>query len=230
LSNVPVWIRGFAPRVLRRTHAIIALTLPLCVAASATAEEPLSQPAAAEMPLLLAMADDTPPVELETIPSAQEVSEAPPAEAQGGTASNLEPHVVEPPRIDAPLPEPARHLPPASPANTPASVNGPTLGLRLPTFIAFGLGGLGAGGAVVARLAATTPYTDPKLGCNGRCADGSHTLGMTSTILAGLAVGALGTGVVLALSEPAREKKPLAPVLKMSVSPSKAAASASWAF
>jgi hypothetical protein len=112
----------------------------------------------------------------------------------------------------------------------PASDKAAPLGLRLPAFIAFGIGGLGAGGAVVTHLAATTPYVDPKLSCNGRCADGSHTLGLTSTILTGLAIGAIGTGVVLVLSEPSREKKPLAPVLKMSLSPRKASASASWAF
>ncbi len=227
---MPVWIRGFASRALRRTHAIIAFVLPLCVAAEATAEEPNFESDAAETPLLLAMADETPPAELATIPSAQVISEAPPAEAQGGAASNIEPRLEPPARTDPPLPKPERRLPPASAATLPASGNGVLLGLRLPTFIAFGIGGLGAGGAVVTRLAATAPYTDPKLSCNGRCADASHTLGMTSTILTGLAVGALGTGVVLALSEPAREKKPLAPVLKMSVSPSKAAASASWTF
>ena len=215
---MPVWIRGCAPRLLRRTHAIIVIVLPICVAAPALAEEP-------NFP-----ADVDTAAPAEALPSEQQVCEAPHAEPQGGAASNSDPRVAQAARLDPSPSEPVARLPAVSAPDTPAAAKGTLLGLRLPTFIALGIGGLGAGGAVVTHLAATAPYTDPKLGCNGRCADGSHTLDMTSTILAGLAVGALGTGVVLALSEPARDKKPLAPVLKMSVSPSKAAASASWTF
>jgi hypothetical protein len=221
---MPVWIRG-AQRVPRAARTIIAFVLPLSVAPAAAAEEPKSAcNACAPSP------DETLPAEPEATPSEQDVSEAPPAEAQGGAAPNFEPSLARETHPDAASSHPVPRLPPVSAADAAGAAQGPPLGLRLPTFIAFGIGGLGAGGAVVTHLAATAPYTDPKLGCNGRCADGSHTLGMTSTILAGLAVGALGTGVVLALSEPSREKKPLAPVLKMSVSPSRAAASASWAF
>lgn len=159
---------------------------------------------------------------VEATSPAPDVSEAPSSPAQGATPQNSE----RPPELAGPsVPAPA-----ALPAPSAAAQSSALLGVHLPEFIAFGLGGLGAGGAVVTRLAATAPYVDPKLSCNGRCADGSHRLGMTSTLLAGLAVGAVGTGVVLVLSEPARERKPLAPVLKMSVSPSKAAASASWTF
>jgi hypothetical protein len=224
LSTLPLWSRGCAPRALRKAHAIIAFALPLCAALPARAEEPDLRSDAASA------GSEAPAEELESTPSDADISEALASPAQGGGASNPEPSLERRARLDPPPAEPMPPAPPVSAPVTSGSGSGRLLGLRLPTFIAFGIGGLGAGGAVVTHLAAVAPYTDPKLGCNGRCADGSHTLGMTSTILAGLAVGALGTGVVLALSEPAREKKPLAPVLKMSVSPSKAAASASWAF
>lgn len=227
LSKEPVRIRGHALRVLPRARAIIALTLPLCVASAAAAEEPNSRADCCTAPeVAQPSAPEAPEASTE-----QEVSEAPPAEAQGATTAIFDVHVAPRPRLDAPPVETAERTPPPSAQpSTGAPASAPLLGVRFPAFIAFGIGSLGAGGAVVTRLVAAAPYTDPKLGCNGRCADGSHSLGLTSTILAGLAVGAVGTGVVLVLSEPAREKKPLAPVLKMSVSPSKAAASASWAF
>jgi hypothetical protein len=140
--------------------------------------------------------------------------------------------------LDPALPsEPVASLPPLAPvdekpATAASQTKGPLfLGLRLPTFIALSVGSLGAGGAVVTRIAASGP-PNPQIGCNAHCSDGSHTLGTTSTILAGIAGAAVGTGLVLALSEHRQGPRQLAltPVLKMSVSPSKAAASASWSF
>src|SRR5439155_15671245 len=95
------------------------------------------------------------------------------------------------------------------------------LGIRIPAFIALSVGGLGAGGAVVTRIASNWPSTDLKGACNGHCTDGAHTLQATSTVLTGIAVAAVGTGVVLALSDPGHTRKHLAslPVLGMSVSP-----------
>jgi hypothetical protein len=107
------------------------------------------------------------------------------------------------------------------------------LGLRLPTFIAFSVGGLGAGGAVATRIAVGAPQSDSKPGCTSRCASGSEASETTSAILAGIAGAAVGTGFLLVLAEHDHARKrqlALAPVLRMSVSPSKAAASASWSF
>jgi hypothetical protein len=197
----------------------VVVVLVKTIAPSAAAEEPTSRCDACEVQPEAPVPSDPTGVSAPSEPASavDQVPGAPLAETQGATLPNL----------DSPLPgivpleaAPPRPIEPKEPL---------FLGVRLPTFIAFGLGSLGVGGAVVARLAAAAPYSDPKLGCVGRCADSSHTLGMTSTILAGIAVAAVGTGVVLAVSEPAREKKPLAPVLKMSVSLSKAA-SASWTF
>lgn len=106
------------------------------------------------------------------------------------------------------------------------------LGVRIPAFVALSLGGLEAGGAVVTRLVANWPSADPKLSCVAHCSEGSRTLETTSTILAGMAVASVGTGLVLALSDPGKARKRLAmtPVLGMSVSSHKAAASALWRF
>lgn len=209
---------------MRNTHVAALLALAPCLSAHAAAEEP--QPAA-EAP---ESADSTP----KPAPSSEAaqassagngVSEAAPSEPQGQPSKNSAPQPAKEAIPSLPPLEPKPALPPSQ-SKTPLF-----LGLRLPTFIALGVGSLGAGGAVVTRLAAT-PQPDPKLGCNNHCSDGSHTLGMTSTILAGIAGAAVGTGLVLALSEHGRHKTQLAlaPVLKMSVSPSKAAASASWTF
>lgn len=215
---------------MRKTHAAAVLALAKCVTTPATAEEPAaasppseaaaspSEPAPAAVATAAATPSPTSP--------GSEVSGAAPSETQGAEPANSEPAI---PREQVPSLPPVDAKPAASPGQSKTPL---FLGLRLPTFIAFGVGGLGAGGAVVTRLAASGPQPDPKLGCNSHCSDGSHTLGMTSTILAGIAGAAVGTGLVLALSEHGKRGKQLAlaPVLKMSVSPSKAAASASWSF
>ncbi len=106
------------------------------------------------------------------------------------------------------------------------------LGVRVPAFVALSLGSLEAGGAVVTRLVANWPSAEPKNGCVAHCSDGSRTLETTSTILTGIAVASVGTGLVLALSDPgkARKRLAMAPVLGMSVGSHKAGASASWRF
>jgi hypothetical protein len=139
--------------VLRRTHAIIAFVLPLCVAAGAGAEEP-SLRCDVEGTLPRVPAEKTPADDVEATPSEQGISEAPAAEAQGAAVpifeSGSEPRAS---REAAPPARVQRSLPP-SVQSTPASGSGAVLGLRLPAFIAFGIGGLGAGGAVVTHLAA----------------------------------------------------------------------------
>jgi hypothetical protein len=133
----------------------------------------------------------------------------------------------EPAPPDARSPAESKPLPPPIATSEPR-----LLGIRLPAFIALSVSGLGAGGAVVTRIAANWPSTDLKGSCTGHCTDGAHTLQTTSAILTGIAVAAAGTGVVLVLSDPGHAPKRFAslPVLGMSVSPRKAAASASWAF
>ena len=106
------------------------------------------------------------------------------------------------------------------------------LGLRLPTFIAFGVGGLGVSAALASHVYAgmSAQYGDPKLSCGGHCASNTSALSATSTICAGIAAAAIGTGIGLVLIGYERERQPLAPVLKMSFSGNKAAATALWNF
>lgn len=116
----------------------------------------------------------------------------------------------------------------------PAATQSPklVLGLRLPTFIAFGVGGLSASAAVATHLFAgmSAQYGDPNRGCIGHCGSSSSTLATTSTICASIAAAAVGTGVALMLFEPKREAPTFAPALKVSLSGSKAAATAAWSF
>ena len=154
-----------------------------------------------------------------------EVSGADAPEAQVPVEENSEPVPTARTFVfDAP---PATKDVPASERKVPR-----VLGVRVPAFVALSLGGLEAGGAVVTRLVANWPSADPKLGCVAHCSEGSRTLETTSTILAGIAVASVGTGLVLALSDPgtARKRLAMAPVLGMSVGTHKAAASASWRF
>jgi hypothetical protein len=106
-------------------------------------------------------------------------------------------------------------------------------GLRLPAFIAFGVGGLSTGGAVATRIAANSTIQNADCGAN--CSDArvarSKTLSLTSTVLAGVAAAGVGTGIVLLLCSPSdSERVGLAPALKLRVSSQKAVAGVVWKF
>jgi hypothetical protein len=106
-------------------------------------------------------------------------------------------------------------------------------GLRLPAFIAFGVGGLSTGGAVATRIAASSSTQNADCGAN--CSDArvarSKTLSFTSTVLAGVAAAGIGTGIVLLLCSPSdSERVGLAPALKLRVGTQKAVAGMVWKF
>lgn len=106
-------------------------------------------------------------------------------------------------------------------------------GLRLPAFIAFGVGGLSTGGAVATRIAANSNIQSAD--CGSKCSDArvarSKTLSFTSTVLAGVAAAGVGTGIVLLLCSPSdSERVGLAPALKLRVSSQKAVAGVVWKF
>jgi hypothetical protein len=92
------------------------------------------------------------------------------------------------------------------------------------------VGGLGAGGAVVSKLAASAPYEDPRLKCNGRCTESSRTLAVTSTVLAGVGAVGIGVGLALLLYSAQAQRPSLAPTVGLGVSPRKLAATAVWRF
>jgi hypothetical protein len=221
LNITPLWIRARLALV-RNIHAAITLALATCVALPAAAEEPsVAKPAANPA---VSSNESAPAVETTPAPSDDDLSEADSSESQGVSDINFDAPPVDV-AVSTPSVEP-KDAPPPSKSKTPR-----VLGVRVPAFIALSLGSLSAGGAVVTRIASNWPSADPK-GCNGRCPEGSHTVQTTSTILAGIAVAAVGTGVVLALSDPgkARKRFAMAPVLGVSVSSNKAGASAAWRF
>jgi hypothetical protein len=106
--------------------------------------------------------------------------------------------------------------------------------LRLPAFVALGVGGLSASGAIATGLIASGRYNDPA-NCSTQCNDShtisSKTLAVTSGILAGVAAAGVGVGVVLLLTNPAHaEQNSLVPKLRLRVSAERAAAGAVWTF
>ncbi len=224
LSTISLWIRA-RRALLRKTHSAALVALAKCIAPPAAAEEP-AKVAVYDSAAESGKTFDPVAASTETAPRV-DVSGADDSGAQVAVVPNSEPRSAEPVAVEADPPADIKPPPPPVVKKEPR-----LLGIRLPAFIALSVGGLGAGGAVVTRIASNWPSTDLKGSCNGHCTDGAHTLQTTSTILTGIAVAAAGTGVVLALSNPGHAPKHLAslPVLGMSVSASKAAASASWTF
>jgi len=123
------------------------------------------------------------------------------------------------------------------PAPAPSTLPEPSSahGSRLPAFIALGLGGLAAGGAVLSGILANADYNDAKDSCSPACSDSElasgRTLALTSTILTGVAVLGVGVGVTLLFtSGPDPGQFGLAPRLRLATAPGAARAEASWSF
>lgn len=132
---------------------------------------------------------------------------------------------------------PARQLPPPTAALTtlPPRFSATRPSLRVPALVALGLGGLGAGGAVVTGIAAQgsrNEVTRCGTECGGGQAPPDSALSITSAVLSVVAAAAVTTGVVLLLTESNRteNKKSLSPSLRLRLAPDKAAASAVWKF
>lgn len=131
------------------------------------------------------------------------------------------------------VPAAARSFPDAALATAPPAPRRPP-SFRLPAFIAFGVGGLGASGALATGLMASGRYNDPA-NCASQCDEGraasSRTLAITSAVLTGVAAAGIGVGVVLLLANPAHsERNRLVPALRLKLSAEKAAAGAVWKF
>jgi len=125
---------------------------------------------------------------------------------------NLEKRVSEqalPPPV-APVPAPARA--PVAPAPEPAPKTAPAPSKdegsvdRTPAYVAFGIGGVAAIGAVVTGILANSEYQNAKKDCSPACTDSElasgRTLATVSTIATGVAVIGAGFGVVLWLTTP----------------------------
>jgi hypothetical protein len=106
------------------------------------------------------------------------------------------------------------------------------LGVRLPTFIAFGLGGLSAGGALATSYAATRG-NDPTT-CDSRCTERhvrQKALLVTTGVLTGMAAAGVGIGITLmvkAPKNPARDA--IRPRFDLGLSGQKAVAKVGWVF
>lgn len=106
------------------------------------------------------------------------------------------------------------------------------LGMRLPTFIAFGLSGISAGGALATGIAATRG-NDPKT-CDSRCTEHGvrdRALLLTTGVLTGLAAAGLTVGFTLMLKAPSNPTRDaIRPRLDFGVSDTKAEAKIGWVF
>ncbi|MDF3070894.1 MAG: hypothetical protein K0R38_6495 [Polyangiaceae bacterium] len=106
------------------------------------------------------------------------------------------------------------------------------LGMRLPTFIAFGLSGISAGGALATGIAATRG-NDPNT-CDSRCTEHGvreRALLLTTGVLTGLAAAGLTVGFTLMLKAPSNPTRDaIRPRLDFGVSDTKAVAKIGWVF
>lgn len=127
----------------------------------------------------------------------------------------------------APAARAATPLPSSTP-RAPAS----RVKLRLPTFLAFGIGSLSAGGAVAAGAAAKRS-NDPTH-CDSRCTERTVTqrrLLVATGVLTGMAAAGLGIGITLMLKAPKDPKREaIRPRLDLGLSSQKAVAKVGWVF
>jgi tetratricopeptide (TPR) repeat protein len=116
------------------------------------------------------------------------------------------PAPVPPPSSAQPAPPPPAPAPtPAPKTPPPASDAGGTVD-RTPAYIAFGVGGVAAIGAIVTGILADSEYQSKKEECSPACTDeelsSGRTLATVSTVATGVAVVGAGFGLVLWLSAP----------------------------
>lgn len=130
---------------------------------------------------------------------------------------NLEKRAAEAGPPKAPVPPPASAQaapPPPPPAPAPAPQSPPptdeaSAADRTPAYIAFGVGGAAAIGAIVTGILANSEYQSAKDECSPACTDSElssgRTLATVSTVATGVAVIGAGFGLVLWLSAPSAD-------------------------
>ena len=106
------------------------------------------------------------------------------------------------------------------------------LGMRLPTFIAFGLSGLSVGGAVATGFAAARG-NDPNT-CDSRCTEHGvkqRALLLTTGVLTGLAAAGVTIGITLMFKAPKQPSRDaICPRFDLGLSGQKAVAKVGWVF
>jgi tetratricopeptide (TPR) repeat protein len=154
--------------------------------------------------------------------------EAMPRPAPASTAPAPAPSSAPPPQ---PTPPPS-----AAPTAQPPPAPPPSAPNRAPAFIAFGVGGAAAVGAVVTGLIAKGKYDDAETQCKPNCSDDKvssiKSMALVSDILTGAAVVGVGVGAVLLLtSGGSRESAGSAkPSLAGGVGPRGGRLEATWRF
>ena len=131
-------------------------------------------------------------------------------------------------------PAPIESAPPqAPPPPAPATESGPN---RVPAFIALGVGGAAAIGAVTFGLMAKSKFDDAKSDCKPNCTDATvdkiERFALVSDILSGVAIVGVGIGTVLLLTAGSSQEKPAgaAPALRIGVGQRSALAEATLRF
>jgi tetratricopeptide (TPR) repeat protein len=137
-------------------------------------------------------------------------------------ASEQAPSPLPPAAVAAPPPPPPPPPPPAPPAPTPAPENNEGRSIdRTPAYIAFGIGGAAALGAVVTGIMANSEYQSAKEDCSPACTDAElssgRTLATVSTIATGVAVVGAGFGLVLWLSGSSSETARQTPSVRVAI-------------
>jgi tetratricopeptide (TPR) repeat protein len=112
------------------------------------------------------------------------------------------PSSTAPAASSAPAPPPVTTAaPPAPPPPAPVPASGPN---RAPAFIAFGVGGAAAIGAVVTGLVAKGKYDDADKQCKPSCPDDRvssiKSMALVSDVLTGVAIAGVGVGAILFLT------------------------------
>jgi hypothetical protein len=106
-------------------------------------------------------------------------------------------------------------------------------GLTIPTFVAYGLGGVSAGGAVVTGIAAARG-NDPETCGDTRCTEHGvrqRALWITTGVLTGMAVAGLSLGVTFMVkAKTGSERDQIKPRLDLGFTGQKAVAKIGWVF
>jgi tetratricopeptide (TPR) repeat protein len=149
--------------------------------------------------------------------------------APGTEAPKPEPAPAPPPAATPPPAAPA----PAPPAAAPAARPEPN---RIPAYVAFGVGGVAAAGAVLTGIFAKAEYDNAETECQQACSDDElstgRTLAVTSTVLTGVAIVGAALGVTLWLTTDSGEEQVRGPSPRVFVGlrDGQPSAAASWRF
>jgi hypothetical protein len=124
--------------------------------------------------------------------------------------------------------------PPVTPSDRPSSTSAPN---RVPAYVAFGVGGAAAIGAVVTGLVANGKFSDAEKTCKPACSDGTvdsiKSMALVSDVLTGVAIVGVGIGAVLFFTAKPSSSEAAAsasPSLRAGVGPGGGKLDVTWRF